>query len=200
MTESSIFSEEVEKTVKLTPMRYKDYVWPNNPETYRISFRRTVAAHKLPGGNYAMQDLGTGWRVLEGEGEFAGADAYEQFKRLATVFYQKGAGVLVHPVWMTTRAYFVELEVMQEPTPDYVRYRFAFWEDFQSETALKKDEPSRTLARAARTVARYCIVAQGDTLWAIAARYNITMEELLKNNPQIKNPNLIRPGERVRLS
>ena len=88
--------------MRLTPMRYKDYIWPSNPGRYRISFRRVVAEHKLPFGRSVTQDLGQVCRVLEGEGEFAGEGAYEEFKRLATVFYGEGAGVLVHPVWMTT--------------------------------------------------------------------------------------------------
>ena len=88
--------------MRLTPMRYKDYIWPSNPGSYRISFRRVVAEHKLPFGRSVTQDLGQVCRVLEGEGEFAGEGAYEEFKRLATVFYGGGAGVLVHPVWMTT--------------------------------------------------------------------------------------------------
>ena len=162
--------------MRLTPMRYKDYIWPSNPGSYRISFRRVVAEHKLPFGRSVTQDLGQVCRVLEGEGEFAGEGAYEEFKRLATVFYGGGAGVLVHPVWMTTRAYFTELEVVQEPLPDYVRYRFAFWG------------------------ARYHTVVQGDTLWAIAARNGTTVRALCALNPQIANPNRIYPGERVRLS
>ena len=88
--------------MRLTPMRYKDYIWPSNPGSYRISFRRVVAEYKLPFGRSVTQDLGQVCRVLEGEGEFAGEGAYEEFKRLATVFYGGGAGVLVHPVWMTT--------------------------------------------------------------------------------------------------
>ena len=124
--------------MRLTPMRYKDYIWPSNPGSYRISFRRVVAEHKLPFGRSVTQDLGQVCRVLEGEGEFAGEGAYEEFKRLATVFYGGGAGVLVHPVWMTTRAYFTELEVVQEPLPDYVRYRFAFCEAGSEGAALKE--------------------------------------------------------------
>lgn len=185
--------------MRLTPMRYKDYIWPNNPESYRISFRRSVAAHKLPGGTYAMQDLGTAWRVLEGEGAFAGAGAYEEFKRLATVFHRGGAGVLVHPVWMTTRAYFVELEVLQEPTPDYVRYRFAFWEALENAAALKRVDGAARESAAAKD-AREHTVAQGETLWGIAARYDTTVQKLLAANPQIKNANLIYAGERVKLT
>ena len=41
------------------------------------------------------------------------------------------------------------------------------------------------------------LVAGGDTMWAIALRYGVPLAELLAANPGIKNPNLIRVGERV---
>ena len=44
--------------MNLAPMRYKDYVWPHNPETYTIRFQRRVAVAKVPFGRYGMQDLG----------------------------------------------------------------------------------------------------------------------------------------------
>ena len=36
----------------LTPMRYKNYIWPHNPATYSISYERQVAVHKVPFGRY----------------------------------------------------------------------------------------------------------------------------------------------------
>ena len=83
--------------MNLAPMRYKDYVWPHNPETYTISFKRQVAVAKVPFGRYGMQDLGMSYRVMEGEGVFAGKGAYDEFKKLASVFYQGGPGLLIHP-------------------------------------------------------------------------------------------------------
>ena len=68
--------------MRLTPMRYKDYIWPHNPATYSITYERQVAVHKVPFGRYYMQDLGLGRRVMRGQGEFAGREAYEEFKRL----------------------------------------------------------------------------------------------------------------------
>ena len=112
--------------MELTAMRYRTFIWPHNPHTYRISFRRHVAEQKIPFGNYCVQDLGLGARVLEGEGEFAGEGAYDTFKELASLFYQGGPGLLVHPVWQTANAYFTELSLLQRPLPDYVAYRFAF--------------------------------------------------------------------------
>ena len=52
-------------------------------------------------------------RILRGEGEFAGPGAYEEFKALAAVFQEPGAGMLTHPVWRTDRAYFVSLSVTE---------------------------------------------------------------------------------------
>ena len=111
----------------LSPMRFKDYVWPHNPRSYEIEFTRAVSQRKIPFGMYTLQSLGRGARVLRGEGEFTGAGAYGQFKKLASVFCEESPGVLVHPVWQTSKAWFVSLSLRQEPTEDYVAYSFAFW-------------------------------------------------------------------------
>ncbi len=177
--------------MKLSPMRYKNYIWPNNPESYAISYERSVAEHKIPYGRSVLQDLGMGCRRMEGEGEFFGENAYEEFKKLATVFYEGGAGVLVHPVWQTTKAYFVKLELAQKPLRDYVRYRFAFVEPVETEEAA--------LSEPKADEARFHTVTSGDTLWGIARKYATSVSALLALNPGVKNPNLIYPGERVRV-
>ena len=164
--------------MKLSSMRYKNYIWPNNPETYSISFTRSIAEHKIPYGRSVVQDLGMGCRRMEGEGEFFGENAYEEFKKLATVFYEGGAGVLVHPVWQTTKAYFVSLSLVQKPLRDYVRYRFAFVEPVESEAALEESEGA---------IERYHTVSGGDTLWGIAGKYGTTVKALLALNPVIKS-------------
>ena len=181
--------------MELTPMRYKTFVWPHNPHTYSISFQRQVAGHKVPFGRYCLQDLGLTARVLEGEGVFAGPDAYDQFKALASLFYGGGTGLLIHPVWQTSNAYFTELSLTQKPLPNYVAYRFAFQEDSSScRTGLTLLSASGTAAEPAATA--YTVV-QGDTLWAIAVRYGVTLEQLLAANPAISNPNRIQVGQKV---
>lgn len=183
--------------MNLSPMRYKDYVWPHNPKVYTIDYQRQVAVDKVPFGQYRLQDLGRTRRVMRGEGEFVGKDAYAQFGALANVFYKEGAGPLIHPLWQAANAYFVELALKQEPRPDYVSYRFTFWEDldcYDAKLKLEVAEQSGQAAPESRTVHK---VVKGDTLWAIAKRYGVTMELLLQRNPEIKNPNLIRVGQEV---
>jgi len=40
-------------------------------------------------------------------------------------------------------------------------------------------------------------VQRGDTIWKIAVKYQIGVSELIKANQQIKNPNLIYPGQKI---
>ena len=184
-------------------MRYKDYTWPHNPEVYAVERRRRLAVHPVPYGTCVIQDLGSSYRVLQGEGEFIGKNAYEQFRQLAEVFQEGGAGLLVHPVWQAERAWFASLTVEEEPLPDYVRYRFEFWEDWNGYDAVLTEvqsAPSQTAAAsAAKEDSAVYTVRKGDTLWGIAKSYGVALTALITANPQIKNPNLIYPGDQVRL-
>ena len=76
--------------MRLSSMRYKNYTWPHNPETFVVEYRRQMAAHKIPLGGCVLQDLGVNCRILRGEGEFAGPGAYGEFKALAAVFQEPG--------------------------------------------------------------------------------------------------------------
>ncbi|MGO5168618.1 GH25 family lysozyme [Bacillota bacterium LCP21S3_G6] len=45
----------------------------------------------------------------------------------------------------------------------------------------------------------YYSVVSGDTLSGIAAKHGLTLAALLKLNPSIKNPNIIYPGQKIRV-
>ncbi len=190
----------------LSAMRYKEFTWPHNPRTYTIEYQRSMAVNKVPFGRYHLQDLGPTRRVMRGEGEFVGEDAYAQFQKLASVFYREGPGLLVHPVWQCAKAYFVELSLRQEPRRDYVSYTFTFWETFEEENngitmagtgSASSSGPGNTNTGTGET---WHTVERGESLWSIAQTYGISLTDLITRNPQIKNPNYIRVGEKVRIS
>lgn len=190
--------------MQLNTMRYKNFVWPHNPRTYTIEYERVMAVNKVPFGRYHLQDLGPTRRVMRGEGEFVGPEAYAQFKKLAAVFYGEGPGMLVHPVWQCANAYFVELSLKQEPRSDYVRYTFAFWEGYDGYETQLKAGSSGTHAgsnhqTANQTAGIWHTVRRRESLWNIARDYDVGLNELITRNPQIKNPNRILEGEKVRV-
>ena len=91
---------------------------------------------------------------------------------------------------------------MQQPLEDYVRYRFAFWETSPLDTALIRvdgGEKDGASVGAKPGDGTYYTVKRGDTLWGIARAHSVTLTALLKVNRQIKNPNRIAVGERVKL-
>ena len=190
--------------MELAPMRFKTFVWPHNPRVYAIRFERKLALHKIPFGRHLLQSLGQTCRVFRGEGEFVGAEAYDTFKRLATVFHEESPGPLIHPVWMPTRAWFVSLRLEEEPRPDYVRYSFEFWEvlDIPVQTGLTERSTGSAAGAegsgAGQTPVWHTVV-RGDTLWAIARRYSTTVAVIVALNPALRNPNLILPGQKVRV-
>ena len=191
--------------MKLSPMRFKQFIWPHNPRVYSTLCQRNMAVSKIPLGGYHLQNLGQTCRVFRGEGEFTGVGAYDTYKELEAVFREESAGILVHPVWLAVRAWFVSLKLEQEPRSDYVRYSFEFWEVISSVKAELK--PRTEQGGHAQQGApedggeqSWYTVVQGDSLWAIANRFDTTVERLLELNPGIRNPNLILVGQEVRVA
>jgi len=43
------------------------------------------------------------------------------------------------------------------------------------------------------------VVKEGETLWGIAQKYGVSLDELIKANPQIQNPDVIHPGMKVKI-
>jgi hypothetical protein len=126
------------------------------------------------------------------------------------VFYQSGPGALSHPVWQSAKAYFVNLELTQEPKKDYVRYAFTFWEDYDGDsaqltavttsasTAVSTGTTTST-AEITTAAAQYHRATQGETLWSIAEDWGLSAGEILVLNTQLKNPNNVTVGTLVRV-
>lgn len=188
--------------LKLAPLKYKTYTWPVNPSNYTLRFEKNTAIHSYPYTNInEIDDLGMKPREVSGEGEFIGEGAYEEFKKLASVFYNRGPGLLIHPIWQISNAVFNRLELAQEPTPNYVKYYFGFIEDTGQTAKIqeKKQASSDKPKTEQKTKPKTYTVKKGDTMWAIARRNGMSLQQLVQKNPQIKNPNLIYPGNKINL-
>ena len=176
----------------LAPMKYRDFTWPQNPATFEVELRRTLHSYKIPFSGFSVQNLGMQNRVFKGEGEFIGPDAYDSFRRLAEAFSLSGAGWLEHPVWPPVKVHFAKLRLKEEPREEYVSYSFEFWEcEEQSGYTQSELDPDKS---------KYISAQENDTLALIATRYSKQLADLIRINPQVKNPDSIVKGQIIRIS
>ena len=106
-------------------LRYKTFVWPHNPHTYKEEYIREPQ-YSTSGGTTSFTGMGDRKRIITGTGAFFGDDAFTYFQELAELFEDAEPGNLEHPIWGIRYCYFTGLELTQEPKDNYVSYRFEF--------------------------------------------------------------------------
>lgn len=106
-------------------LRYKTFVWPQNPHTYRENYIREPQYH-TENGVTIFDAIGPVRQIVSGSGVFFGEDAFKWFRELATVFADGEASDLYHPLWGIRYCYFTGLELTQEPRDNCVSYKFEF--------------------------------------------------------------------------
>ena len=105
-------------------MQFGTFVWPNDPDHIRCSYRRLVTVEDTQSG-WAVSDLGYGGCTVVAEGDFytEGAAA-----ALTTLFKNSGVAALVVPEVGSFPARCTDLVFEQEPVEGYVRYTVTFVE------------------------------------------------------------------------
>lgn len=104
-------------------LQYKDFVWPNDPETYQETVTREP---QYTSGTYS--GMGSLQRVITGSGAFVGSNAYSDWNQLMDLAKQTSPGYLTHPVWGQRYCYLTKLTLEQECHTNFLRYSFAFTE------------------------------------------------------------------------
>ncbi|MFE8957734.1 peptidoglycan-binding protein [Streptomyces iakyrus] len=51
-----------------------------------------------------------------------------------------------------------------------------------------------------KTRTQFYVVKRGDTLTKIARMHHVSLDQILEWNPQIEDPDVIRPGQRIRVA
>ncbi|MEU0201022.1 MULTISPECIES: LysM domain-containing protein [unclassified Streptomyces] len=51
-----------------------------------------------------------------------------------------------------------------------------------------------------KTTTQYYVVKRGDNLTKIARMHHVSLDRILEWNPQIEDPDLIHPGQRIRVA
>lgn len=106
-------------------LRFRTFVWPQDPEIYQENTSRTAQYHTKDGVTY-FDGMGEVKRIITGRGIFHGEQAFQWFKELLALMEDKTMGDLQHPVWGVRNCYFTGLELLQEPKENLVSYKFEF--------------------------------------------------------------------------
>ncbi len=168
----------------ISNMRFDSYEWKHNPLTVEVSFTRKMSRQNMPSFGGVVFPTGCDLRVVSGKGEFAGSDCLKRFEELSSLFEKGRKGLLTLPFTNPFYAYFTDLSLKGEATPDLITYTFEFTE-----------AQSKALSR----IQREYMPKKGETLFDVAYDFSVPLEELVRLNPQIKRPDELKIGEAVRL-
>lgn len=166
-------------------VRYKDFVWEQEPDSLSIRSARDLKRLCVPGEAVLLQDMGCSPRVVEGKGSFLGKDCLCRYHALAMTFADPTPGLLALPETPPFLARFASLELLAKSFPNTVEYRFSFWEEGAPPVPVSAPAPY--------------VCRGGENLWEIAARYGVDPDEILKNS-FVQWPGRLKAGEVLHFS
>ncbi len=165
-------------------MRYKGFTFRVNPLSVEITASDSESKYTLPFKGEVVVSKGAGCRLVKGKGVLKGEDCIEQYAELRALYMKGGEGVLSLPGLMPFKAFFTKLVAGADVTPDRISYSFEFTEE-------SSERPD--------TLPELHTVKEGETLYDIAFEYGVKTEKLLMINPDIKRPDELEKGHRLRL-
>ncbi len=169
----------------ISNMRFDGFEWEHNPLSVQVLYSNNFKVHNLYSqGNIAFPS-GRKLRVVKGKGEFAGKDCIVRYKELAQVFAKGRKALLSLPFDTPFYAYFTELSLVAQPSPDFCEYTFEFME---AQTSPLKNIPKV-----------YIPQREGETLFDIAYEFGVRVDKLVELNPQLRRADDLPLFKEVRL-
>lgn len=166
-------------------MSFKNHIWSYNPSTVKLLSSKEIVEQKIPMSNNILQNFGRNSRVITGEGYLFGENCFNQYDALWKLHKDETSGLLTIPKFSVMYGYFVNLEIVGEPTENLISYKFTFIEDM---SVIDSDySPS------------FCYAKDKESLWNISNKHNIGVEKLLTLNQGLKDPFDLSEGDRVNL-
>ncbi len=109
-------------------MQFGTFIWPNDPEIFRMKFTRKVKVEPGSGDLWTVNSIARMGRTFECEGVFYGSGAYQSIRALASLHISGHPATLSHPEWDNTTALLSEMEVTEGPGENLLRYKLTFIE------------------------------------------------------------------------
>ena len=171
--------------MNVSKIRFKGYEWEHNPEKLKVADEDNLSEQKMPRGSSIAVKRSAKCRLVTGEGIITGYDCFDKFNEILKLQRSGESGILTLPGAKPFYAYFRKLELLCEPVPNTICYRFEFLEDSERNFIIEE-----TL---------YHTTVSGESLWDISHNYGVKIETLVKLNPDIKRVDEIYTGRKVRI-
>lgn len=163
-------------------MRFGDFVFDGVPETLEVKRRGNMPETVLADGRTQAEYTGGGRREVAGTGVFFGDDAAARYVELEKYFGREDTLFLPG---MKPFAAVLSVLIMTEPvTAGCVRFRFGFEETAEETNSLS---------------GRTYLAAEGESLWDYAEKSGVSINALVRANPQIGCINALKAGEEVHI-
>lgn len=165
-------------------MRFKDYIFPSNPQSIKITTQSKTAQSGIYGGQSTVQSVCVNPTIISGSGIFAGEGAQEECRRLSHMLKINTSGEFHCPNAQPIKAYLTEFSYSAAADRGALAYSFEFTEDCNG----RREEIEFD----------YTLALDGENAFDIAARTGVTVDEVVELN-SLKGPFDITAGERILL-
>ena len=171
--------------MELKPIQIGNFSFRFNPYEFKTYLSSKLCEYNLPFSDYSLTvDNKNVSETIIAKGEFFGNNAYDDFKRLYNLFMQKKSQVLIHPLYSPCYVYFKNLQLLQAPLENYIKYQFELVKigDLDLKDELLKN-----------TTNKY-YVKSGETLFDISAKTGVDIDTIYEKN-DITDPFNLTEGE-----
>ena len=163
-------------------MRYKDFVFPQNPKHIEISSERDLQTESIYGEKSNVEDIAQKPIKVTGNGTIYGKEAQEVCSYLSYLLKQGTAGELHCPSLYPINAYFKKFVYSQNATKDGMDYSFSF-----VEVCSDKRE---------KIELDYTVAQIGENAFDIAYRTGVSIDMIMEKN-NFPTPFDIKTGDKV---
>lgn len=163
-------------------LKYKNFEFPMNPESLKISSSTNCEKRAVFGKNSIVQNVSLNPVTVTGNGEFYGDKGDEYCAVLQNMLKNKSSGWLFLPGGHCVKVFFTEFSFHKKSKKNAVQYSFAFTEDCTDRKAQRN--------------LKYTLAEKDENAFEIANRCDVSVNDIMKLN-DLKSPFDINFGDRV---
>lgn len=169
-------------------LRFMGYTLHHNPHTLEVISSANISQYNIPDFTAVTQNTGNNPTVVKGEGIFYGENAFEQYMELKFISKSCKAGVLSVSGINPFCAYLSHIRLKCTPVDNYVEYAFTFTETTDYLVEENSTAPTKYT------------VQQGEDLWDISCKLDISIDTLIAFNSRLKNACDVSEGDVISIN